>query len=173
MTYKEATRTARAAIRHLSPHCERCEIAGSIRRQKRDNIKDVELVVIPKMVKADMFGLEMQPVPGFIQVVNGWQKIKGDATGKYTQRILPNGVTLDLFIATPQNWGMIYLIRTGPADYVGKRILGRFKRMGYKSVGGHPTHQQTGEVLKFAEEADVFAFLGMDFVQPKDRCNLF
>lgn len=174
MNLHEATRTARAAMRHLAPYCERCEIAGSIRRQKQNDIKDVELVVIPKMVPVDMFGMEMQPVPEFLQVVNGWQTFERCANGpKWKQRILPNGEKLDLFIATPQNWGMIYLIRTGPADYVSKRILGRFKRMGYKSEGGHPTHQGTGEVLNFAEEADIFAFLGMDFVLPKDRCNLF
>ena len=33
--------------------------------------------------------------------------MKGEPTGKYTQRRLPEGLTLDLFMADANNWGLI------------------------------------------------------------------
>jgi DNA polymerase/3'-5' exonuclease PolX len=40
----------------LAPHCDRIEIAGSIRRQKAD-VGDIEIVAIPKTVTdGDLFG---------------------------------------------------------------------------------------------------------------------
>lgn len=33
----------------IVPLCEKCEIAGSIRRQKREDIKDIEIVAIPSL----------------------------------------------------------------------------------------------------------------------------
>ncbi|MEM7035721.1 MAG: hypothetical protein AAF570_02005 [Bacteroidota bacterium] len=171
MNYQEASLTAASVIKHLSPFCNRIEVAGSTRRLKADYIRDVEVVCIPKVVFDDgLFGPENhRPDPGFVAKVKSWEKVKGEPDGKYTQRILPNGVKLDLFIATPENWGMIYLIRTGSSDWVPKQILRRFRQRGFKCEGGVPRHLKTGEQLHFREEADVFSYLGLEFVPPNLR----
>jgi len=151
----------------LSPFCERCEIAGSVRREKRD-VKDVEIVCIPKQEQKDLFGEEFGPMAGFIDAVNKWEKVKGEPTGKYTARNLPNGVRLDLFIATKDNWGFQFAIRTGSAEFSHNVLAVGWVKKGYKSEGGILRNEEDHEV-KFLEEQDIFDFLGIKFVEPKYR----
>ena len=86
-------RIANSVLKELKPYCERIEIAGSIRRQKPDP-NDIEIVAIPKPYDVGLFE------SGIATVINKWQKVKGELPCKYTQRLLPEGVKLDLFFAT-------------------------------------------------------------------------
>lgn len=47
MRLEQAQRLAQQLVVDLEPACERIEVAGSIRRQ-RSQVKDIELVVIPR-----------------------------------------------------------------------------------------------------------------------------
>lgn len=47
MKYEDAILIAERVKAELEPHCERIEIAGSIRRKKPE-VKDIEIVAIPK-----------------------------------------------------------------------------------------------------------------------------
>src|SRR5687767_9873869 len=105
MDYPAALEIARRAEAALAPYCQRIAIAGSIRRQ-RPQVKDIEIVAQPLQEPADLFGHELVAHQGFCAVVNQWRAIKGQPTGKYTQRRLPDGINLDLFIADPDNWGL-------------------------------------------------------------------
>src|SRR5262245_52210103 len=98
MPLTEAVPIAENVYRILAPSCDRITIAGSIRRQ-RPTIGDVEILCIPRQVPAGLFGDEMTTDPDFLAAVNQWPKVKGEPTGKYTQRLLPSGLTLDLFMA--------------------------------------------------------------------------
>ncbi len=109
----------------LEPHCDRIEISGSIRREK-PWVKDIEIVAIPKPYETGLFSSGIAPV------VEQWKKVKGELPCKYTQRILPEGIKLDLFFAQPDNWGLIYAIRTGSADYSHKVLATNWVRLGYK-----------------------------------------
>jgi DNA polymerase/3'-5' exonuclease PolX len=100
MKFRQALEIATKIKDQLSPHCVRCEIAGSIRREK-PTVKDIEIVAIPKHYNVGLFE------SGIAIVVNRWTKIKGELPCKYTQRLLPEGIALDLFFATEQNWGLI------------------------------------------------------------------
>ncbi|NJD23354.1 MAG: hypothetical protein FIA82_11915 [Melioribacter sp.] len=95
-------------------------IAGSIRREKKES-GDIEIVCMPKNILIDdperMFTQTLVRHPEFVKIINSLEKVKGDAEGKYTQRILPEGIKLDLFTATPDNWGYILAIRTGPEGF--------------------------------------------------------
>ena len=116
----KAKKWASRIVEILEPHCERIEIAGSVRRQK-PLIGDIEIVCIPKR-DFDMFGAPTGVCADFSQAVEKWEKVRGDADGRYTQRILPNtnGLTVDIFMADTDNWGWIFPLRTGSAVYAQK-----------------------------------------------------
>ena len=82
MKYSKAKRIADSVLQELKPHCERIEIAGSIRR-KKEYPNDIEIVSIPKPYDVDLFE------SGIATVVNKWERVKGTLPCRYTQRILP------------------------------------------------------------------------------------
>ena len=105
---------------------------------------------------------------GFVTEVGKLEKSKGEPTGKYTQRYLPEGIKLDLFMATRDNWGLILAIRTGSADF-SHRILARgWVRKGYHSKDG-VLIAQDGNRRFIREEEDLFDLIGMGFVDPVRR----
>lgn len=160
MKYEQAILIAERVKAQLEPHCERIEIAGSIRRKKAE-VKDIEIVAIPKPYETGLFE------SGIATVVNQWQKVKGDIPCKYTQRILPEGIKLDLFFAEPANWGLALAIRTGSAEFSHKVLAARWVQLGYKSVDGHLT--ANGRRVPIREEADLFSRLRMDYIEPEKR----
>lgn len=166
MDYRSAKRIADSVIEQLKPYCKRIAIAGSVRRQ-RPEVKDIEICLIP----------ENKHLITLAKIVNRWHKIKGDMTMKYTQRRLPEGIKLDIFVANPDNWGIIFAIRTGSA-YYSKMILARgWSKMNYKSKDGvlYPLIMDSQGDLDFdnpvyiREERDLFNFLGIDWVDPTRR----
>jgi len=99
-------------------------------------------------------------------LING-EKLRGELPCKYTQRVLPQGIKLDLFFATPENWELIFAIRTGSADYSHKVLASGWVARGYKSIGGNLTHN--GKVIEVREEEDLFKRIGVPFALPKNR----
>jgi DNA polymerase/3'-5' exonuclease PolX len=162
-----ALEITKAVMLQLQPYCDRLEVGGSIRR-KRPFVKDIELVCIPKQTPVDFFEAEFVVDPCFCAVVNQWPAVKGRPTGRYTQRILPQGITLDLFIANPRNWGMILAIRTGSAEFSYRTLACRWKRLGYKSEDGI-LRNKFGDQVEIREERDLFNLLGIGWVDPECR----
>ena len=161
--YAEALKIATDVLEQLKPHCIRIEIAGSIRRKKTD-CGDVEIVCIPLPYSRGIFG------SGIATIVDKWEKVKGEleyGKTKYTQRILPSGIKLDLFFATPENWGSIFAIRTGSAEYSHRILANGWVRQGFKSEGG--ILYREGERYEVREERDLFKLIGIPFVEPGDR----
>lgn len=107
--------------------------------------------------------------PGFVQAVNMLEKVKGEPTGKYTQRILPEGINLDLFMANKDNWGYILAIRIGPDGY-SKYLADTWVKQGYKGVDGMLI--KNGQPIPIPEEKDLFWLLGLEYVEPEYRLNL-
>jgi DNA polymerase/3'-5' exonuclease PolX len=166
MEHAHALAIAEQAHTALAPSCDRIEIAGSIRRLKPE-VKDIELVAIPRLVPAGLFGDEREVDPKFCAIVNQWPKVKGEPTGKYTQRVLPGGMKLDLFIADTENWGLILAVRTGSAAFSHQVLGRRWVQRGYTSVGGRLT--RGGVVIPIHEETDLFALLQLPWVEPWAR----
>lgn len=156
----KAKAIAEKIVEQLKPHCERIEIAGSIRREKPE-VKDIEIVAIPKPYDTGLFE------SGIATVVNQWKKVKGELPCKYTQRELPEGIKLDLFFADPGNWGLIFAIRTGSADYSHKILATGWSKKGYKSKEGYLTMYNRRVEVK--EEKDLFDLIGLDYVEPQLR----
>lgn len=160
MELQKAKSIADNAIKLLRPHCERIQIAGSIRRQVPD-VGDIEIVCIPKPFDTGLFS------SGIATVVNQWKKVKGELPCKYTQRKLPEGVKLDLFFATPENWGLILAIRTGSAYYSHHILAKGWVKQGYHSDNGNLT--MYGKVIPVREEKDLFRLAKVPYLSPKDR----
>jgi len=156
MKLQEAKTIAEKYLNELRLVCLRAEIAGSIRREKSE-VKDIEIVCIPNNDKLLLYSF----------IVNQWKKIKGEPLGKYTQRLLPEGINLDLFIVNEQNWGLQFAIRTGSAEFSHKVLACGWVKAGYHSKEGI---LYKGEEITFVpEEKDLFEIIGIDYIEPKFR----
>jgi DNA polymerase/3'-5' exonuclease PolX len=160
MTLQQAQQIAERIKSELAPHCDRIEIAGSIRRKKPE-VKDIEIVCIPKPYETGLFA------SGIAKVVDQWQKVKGDLPCKYTQRILPDGIKLDMFFAEPENWGLIYAIRTGSAEYSHKVLAAGWVKAGYQSRDGYLWHGR--DKYNCREETDLYNRIGLTWIEPEFR----
>jgi len=161
--YAEAYRIALEVVEQLKPFCKRVEIAGSIRRKKTD-CGDVEIVAIPLPYSTGIFE------SGIATIVNKWPKVRGEldyGKTKYTQRILPCGIKLDLFFADEKNWGYIFAMRTGSDNFSHNTLAKRWVQCGYKGKDGYLT--KYGEIVEIKEEQDLFKLLGIPYVSPEDR----
>lgn len=171
MYYATAKLIANKVVELLRPHCERIEIAGSIRREE-EFCGDVEIVLIPKPYETGLF------TSGIAEILNPWEKVKGELVYgkcKYTQRVLPTSiigvegkrVMLDVFIVDQTNWGLIFAIRTGSAEYSHKVLATGWVSRGYKAEGGHLVYK--GKIYDVPEEKDLFARIGIPYCEPKFR----
>lgn len=156
MNYAEIKPIADYHLERFRPFCDRIEIAGSIRRKSRE-CGDIEIVYTPnKKRQWEMY-----------DIITCMRKVKGDAFGKYTQRIDSNGVKLDIFQARPENWGLILAIRTGSADF-SKALASEWVRKGHHSKEGMLRNKR-GEMIPMPEEVCLFELLGMDYIEPERR----
>lgn len=166
--YDEALAIANDLLTLLRPACERIEIAGSLRRKKAE-IGDIEVVAIPKTrAVKDLFDNEIARVSLVDLTLEDMAFTKnGD---KYKQ-FEYGGMTVDLFLATPETWGVIYVIRTGNAEFSHWLVTPHY------AGGAMPGTMRcqdgrlwkSGAVLNTPEEADVFAALGLAWVEPEAR----
>jgi len=167
MDHRAALAIAEQSRATLAPYCERIAIAGSIRRRK-PQVKDIELVAIPRQIPAGLFDDARVTDPDFCAAVNQWPATKGTPEGKYTQRQLPEGIVLDLFMADAENWGLIFAIRTGSAAFSHHILATGWVRAGYRSVGG-TLRTRDGSVVPVREERDLFRLIGVPWVNPEAR----
>ncbi len=154
----------------LEPACERIEIAGSIRRRKPE-VGDIELVAIPKPTTDLLGNLEYQTsriIARLVELARQFSK-----RGEWYAQFGFAGLQVDLFMTTPDKWGCIYMIRTGPAGF-SRRMMTK------RSQGGLcPDHLRFkdgrlwdgDEALETPEEEDVFAHLGVSWLDPIERTN--
>lgn len=170
-----------AASLRLCKSVRRVEIAGSIRRRSRAP-RDIELVVEAAW-GSDLLGnwtdhaVDSEWVEPVALRRLAYERIKGGGpTARYIQ--LRSLYQVDLFIAAPDNFGLILAIRTGPADFsralaaranaVGMHLHdGRLCR-GYRA-GFHSGRCAGYDPVETPEEDDVFRELLVCWVNPPER----
>jgi len=175
MKLEQARELAEKWVENLRPYCERIEIAGGIRREKAEP-HDIEIVCIPRVdVEKDMFGYVIGDESRLEFAIDGlaylgeFKKIKDGK--KFKQLALHEGITIDLFIVRPETWAVQFTIRTGPADFshwiVTPREYGGALPTNYRVSDGQVW--KLGIPLELKEEKDFLDFLGLGWVEPKDR----
>lgn len=156
MELKKAKIIASKYVEQLRPFCKRIEIAGSIRREKPE-VKDIEIVCIRDTKKLYDFRNSIQSL----------RVIKGSSLGRYCKINLEEGIDLDLFMYFPENWGLIFAIRTGSAEFSHQQLAAGWVKAGYKSVDG--MLMKDGENIPVPEEKDLFKLIGLNYIEPKFR----
>lgn len=184
---------AERIVAELRPHCHRIEVAGSLRRRSR-LVSDIEIVCEPIIVERDavvgrtLFGDTIEHVREnkLDQAVNRllvrselWEprldKNGRQAIGERYKRLLVDGVALDLFsVFTPASWGVVFAIRTGPAEF-SRRLVTQRSKGGWLPndcrVAGGTVVSDGGMVdgFELIEERDFFTLCGLDWIEPEDR----
>lgn len=169
---------------------QKWEFAGSIRRGKPE-VGDVEHVIIPKFINkpTGLFG-----GAGDVEIVNAvWEQLPGliasgllsrhqyethlaDGSTVMRERWGDNyrgvdyrGFNHEMFLANESNWGAIFLIRTGPAEF-SEKVVTRIKQGGmYRQQNGQLIHVQSGDIVPVKDELSYLRIAGMDWCEPKDR----
>ena len=167
MELKQAQEIACALLDLLSPYCDKIEIAGSIRR-KKDFVKDIELVCIPKKDSIkDLFGNESETIHSFHAVLSEFTINKGNTrNGKYIQ-FETQGINVDLFTASKENFGLTLAVRTGSATFSHTVLAKGWVKNGYTSKEN--MLYKNGIAYPVYTEKDLFDLIGIEFIAPENR----
>jgi len=145
----------REAIK-LLPLSKKLEIAGSIRRKKPDP-RDVDIVMIPKSKKAVLDYVSKQK-KGNIGV--------GEKLASYNI----DGVEVDLYFATKENWGAMLLYLTGPQKYnIGLRMVAKKKGLLLNQYGLWKKNGDKKLLLASQSEEEIYRALGKEWKAPELR----
>lgn len=166
-----ANSIARHMVKVMNPWFDRLEIAGSVRR-KREDVGDIELVGIPSQYT--MGGIDhainaygQPPVLRYREAAHGGLVARGE---RYRALYEPDAkLNVDLFIVRPPaQWGLIFCLRTGPAEF-GKNLLMRLRSRNLQAKDGRILSIGTRGTLNTPEEEDVFRLADLEFIPPEDR----
>lgn len=153
MKLEDGKKSANDFIKQIRSCCLKIQIAGSIRRGKPE-VHDIEICAIPK----NLFRLK--------EIMDRQLYIKGRFPSKYSQ-IRYQSAKIDIFWCSKDNWGNIYLIRTGPWQF-SKWIMGaRSRQVGLRQRDGYLWRGK--EKLSCPEERDVFRLLEIGYIKPNLR----
>lgn len=187
MFIRDAKAIAERLKSQMSPFCRRVEIAGSIRRGRQE-VKDIEIVAVPnwgesslglfldggeKINKLLQWAFDAESVGDLTWIKPGTQEVipwEPKRDGKYWRAMLCEGIKLDLFLTTAEQWGLIYLIRTGSAEF-SQGVMTYVKHQTDYRIKDGTLLDGEGEALPTPEEEDVFRLLRLDYVEPGGRCG--
>jgi DNA polymerase/3'-5' exonuclease PolX len=177
-------------VKLLQPFCIRIDIAGSVRRGGKREVKDIEIVCAPQLiwVSTDLFGTDGKyvPIAAFADALQSvaTRILKGKVTGRMLQLALPGEIKVDLFMPQPHDYYRQLAIRTGPAEYSHKVLAAAWVKKGWVGTeqglrrriecietGGkwvciHP-HPELPPV--WFSEPHLFAWLGLEYLHPSVR----
>jgi len=169
-----ATKIATDICMKLHPHCEDgglC-IVGDLRRD-RSRTKSIDIVCIPKMItiQTDLLNFGPTRTDGFVKLVNSWIKMKGDPlNGKYTQRLHPeHDVTINLYMVTRENYGLMVMFRTGSVEYSKRMIDKETKKVGMESKGGYLRWAGTDTIVPTPTEEEFYRLVQEPWIKPVFR----
>lgn len=167
----EAQVIGNSVIDALRVACDRIEIAGSIRR-KRPLVHDVDLVVIPigKWLKNKKGEIEPFPnnnhwfdIPRIIKDLNGEIVNSGP---KIITAIVED-FQIDINCAREDNWGILYLLKTGPQEF-NVQLCNRASRL-MRKLKVYSGIWKGEERFPAETEEDIFMALELEPIHPVER----
>lgn len=135
---------------------EAIETAGSLRRM-RETVGDLDLIASSTAPEAIMSAFISHPQ--VVEIV-GKGEIKSSV-------VFGNGVRVQLWVQPPERYGTALQYGTGSKDH-NVRLREIAIKNGYSLSDQALTDQQGREIL-FANEGDLYKFLGMSFIPPELR----
>jgi DNA polymerase (family 10) len=149
-----AQKLAQDIVEQIRPHCERIEVAGSIRRKKSE-VRDIDIVLIPKPLLWHRIIATLQ------------RKMEAEVVkrGDNIAQLTIKDVNVDLYVATPETWGGLLLIRTGSAGH-NIRLSKRALSMGLKLT--HSGLTKDGKIIASTEK-EIFEALSLNYIEPEER----
>jgi DNA polymerase (family X) len=139
------------------PTVESVILCGSARRQK-PTCGDLDIVVVP----AQDSELADKLNEFFVRMF-GYQK-----SGKPAKTGLFRGVQTEFYVATPDNYGTFKQMWTGSA-YHNVSLRRKATKMGYSLSQYGLKCKNTGNVVEFKSEEDLYRALNTPFKKPEDR----
>jgi len=193
MNYETASASAEKILKVLAVGCveDYCFVAGSIRRRKLDDIKDVEIVCLPKTYRPET-GLfqELGPetvTPEWIRALDlintGSGETRGKPDGRYCKRWW-YGVAVDIFMPQTHDFYRQLCIRTGSAEWVQRHVAGGWVRKGWvgteQGLRLRRDCEQTASGWKclvpaptlppvWKSETEFMEWLGLGWIEPQNR----
>lgn len=173
MRREDAEKLALEMVWHLSPAAATIQIAGSIRRGA-ETVGDIEIVAIPTE-----WGAMHDLTDGLLRAGTVTKAMYGGLPrwGDLYRGMVYEGVKVELFLATPINWGYVLWLRTGPGD-ANTQIMSRLKWMKsalrfHEGYGRITTYMQGrehyGSKVAVRDETMLFLMLGMRYCDPSIR----
>ena len=161
---------ARRIIEELRPASHCIEIAGSLRRGSA-TVHDIDIVLMPQR-PSDYFALgDELPLDqilrhlverGSLTEVRGKEKIKCFLAAK-------TGIPVDLYIATPETWTTLLLIRTGSKEH-NIKLAQRARELGMKlRASGDGIEGGSGRLLRVSTEEELFSILQVPYIPAEGR----
>jgi DNA polymerase/3'-5' exonuclease PolX len=167
MKYSIGKQLADQIVELLKPYCEKIEIAGGIRRNKPEP-HDIEIVCQPKTppyFQATMLKLKEE---GYFSIGNPSKNGAKAPFGTKYYRVKYKGEPLDIFVVSPPaNFYVIYLIRTGDADF-SHSYMNELLFHGMKCIDGR-IWNNVGMLAEVNSELDCFKLIDKPFIEPEKR----
>ena len=170
MKIQTASRIASTIMKDLEPYCTRIEVAGAVRRGNVRDMKTIDLVAISKVdMQPDVF-MQLQPAGRdrlFRHIRNEYDVTSGGKDGQRqcTFQVCEN-IAVTVSLATPETWGYVLALRTGPAG-LSRALVIKLKKAGYEPEGGRVLRDR--KMVPVPVEQTVFAMAGVRYVKPGMR----
>lgn len=150
----EAETLAQEVIRFLLPYSSRIEMVGSIRR-RNPIVHDIDIVMVPN----DNFEI------GLLQYLPESKVVKD---GNKLIALLYKDTQVDLYLASPTNYEVIRLVRTGSAMH-NIKLCTEAKRKGWKmKANGEGLLDADGKTMNITEEGILEKIFGK-YIEPSKR----
>ncbi|MDY6916916.1 MAG: hypothetical protein SVP26_03080 [Chloroflexota bacterium] len=166
---EEAIRVYRELEAELAPVCERIAVAGSVRR-RRPEVKDVEILVIPKDSPIDLFTAKLYALVA-AGVLDFRLNKRGHRLFGPQNKLMVHvgsGIGVDIFSTTEDCWAVTMVVRTGSKE-TNISIARAAKARGMRFLAyGDGFDTPTGHITCFTEE-QVFRAVGLPHLQPWER----
>lgn len=158
ISLQKAELVANKIVKQLEPHCARIAVAGSVRRKKRW-VNDIDIVLIPRdmwLIHEAIMNLCQPAAPARL-------------SGLKIIRVPIEGVQVDFYMATEDNWSTLLLIRTGSTEN-NIRLCSLAKKKGWRlAASGDGLFDERGKKVAGDTEESIYEALGVPFQKPEQR----